>query len=96
LHDTFLAGDRCGRNCYWLWVLKLNTRESIRWFNHQHRPQWMTFERLIPAIVLPARDCDKALKSVFGSGSKSQCENVMEMLNIYIEELRVSSNKTLA
>jgi translocator protein len=31
-------------------VLKLNTRAGIRWFNHQLRPRWLTFERLIPFI----------------------------------------------
>jgi hypothetical protein len=38
--------------------------------------------------VLPALDCDKALKTAFGSGSKSQCENVLQTLNSYVEELQ--------
>jgi translocator protein len=38
-------------------VLKLNTRESIRWFNHQRRPQWLTFERLIPVIWITIFIC---------------------------------------
>jgi translocator protein len=29
---------------------RLTTPEGYRWFNRQHRPQWLTFERLIPAI----------------------------------------------
>jgi translocator protein len=29
---------------------RLNTPEGYRWFNRQRRPQWLTFERLIPAI----------------------------------------------
>jgi hypothetical protein len=40
------------------------------------------------AKVLPALDCDKALKTAFGSGSKSQCENVLQTLNSYVEELQ--------
>lgn len=29
---------------------RLNTPEGYRWFNRQRRPQWLTFERLIPII----------------------------------------------
>ncbi len=29
---------------------RLNTPEGYRWFNRQLRPQWLTFERLIPFI----------------------------------------------
>ncbi len=29
---------------------RLNTAEGYRWFNRQRRPQWLTFERLIPVI----------------------------------------------
>ena len=29
---------------------RLNTAEGYRWFNRQRRPQWLTFERLIPII----------------------------------------------
>ncbi len=29
---------------------RLNTPEGYRWFNRQRRPQWLTFERLIPVI----------------------------------------------
>jgi translocator protein len=29
---------------------RLNTPEGYRWFNRQRRPQWLTFERLIPLI----------------------------------------------
>jgi translocator protein len=38
-------------------VLKLNTRESIRWFNNQRRPRWLTFERLIPGIWISIFIC---------------------------------------
>jgi translocator protein len=31
-------------------LTKLNTAEGYRWFNRQRRPQWLTFERLIPLI----------------------------------------------
>ena len=29
---------------------RLNTPEGYRWFNRLRRPQWLTFERLIPLI----------------------------------------------
>ena len=29
---------------------RLNTPEGYRWFNRQRRPQWLTFEGLIPVI----------------------------------------------
>ena len=29
---------------------RLNTPEGFRWFNRLRRPQWLTFERLIPLI----------------------------------------------
>jgi translocator protein len=38
-------------------VLKLNTAESIRWFNRQRRPTWLTFEGLIPAIWITVFIC---------------------------------------
>jgi predicted nucleic acid-binding protein len=45
--------------------------------------------------VVPARDCDQVLKSAFGSGSQSECQNVLETLNSYIEDLRKISNNLL-
>jgi translocator protein len=31
-------------------LARLNTPEGYRWFNRQRRPEWLTFERLIPVI----------------------------------------------
>ncbi len=31
-------------------LARLNTPEGYRWFNRQRRPQWLTFEGLIPVI----------------------------------------------
>jgi hypothetical protein len=46
--------------------------------------------------VLPNLDCDKALKSAFGSGSNYQCETVLETLSIYIDDLQIISLRILA
>jgi hypothetical protein len=45
--------------------------------------------------VVPARDCDQVLKSAFGSGSKSECQNVLKTLNDYIDDLCEISNNIL-
>jgi hypothetical protein len=62
-------------------ICKLITTKSFDW----------VLER-----VLPNLDCDKALKSAFGSGSNSQCETVLETLSIYIEDLQIISLQILA
>jgi predicted nucleic acid-binding protein len=46
--------------------------------------------------VLPNQECDKALKSAFGSDSNSQCETVLETLTSYIEDLQIISLRILA
>jgi hypothetical protein len=46
--------------------------------------------------ILPNLDCDKALKSAFGSGSNSQCETVLETLNSYIQDLQTTSSGILS
>jgi hypothetical protein len=46
--------------------------------------------------VLPNLDCDKALKSAFGSGSNSQCETVLGNLRCYIEDLQITSSRILS
>lgn len=38
--------------------------------------------------VVPARDCDTALKAAFGSGDRAQEDNVLWTLEQYIQELR--------
>lgn len=38
--------------------------------------------------VLPVRDCDIALKSVFGSGDRAEKSNVIDTLGQYIQELK--------
>jgi hypothetical protein len=38
--------------------------------------------------VVPARDCDTALKAAFGSGDRAQEDNVLWALEQYIQELR--------
>lgn len=45
----------------------------------------------IKAKVVPVRDCDKAIKAAFGSGRQATQDNVLEMLNCYIEDLRQES-----
>jgi hypothetical protein len=46
--------------------------------------------------VLPNLDCDKALKSAFGSGSNSQYDTVLETLNSYIQDLQTTSSGILS
>jgi len=46
--------------------------------------------------VIPNLDCDKALKSAFGSGSYSQCEAVLGTLNGYIQDLQIISSGILS
>jgi hypothetical protein len=46
--------------------------------------------------VLPNLDCDKALKSAFGSGSNSQPGNVLGTLNSYIQDLQKTSSGILS
>jgi hypothetical protein len=49
------------------------------------------FCRLLEPIkqkVLPVRDCDIALKSVFGSGDRAEKSNVIDTLGQYIQELK--------
>lgn len=36
---------------------RLNTPEGYRWFNRLRRPQWLTFERLIPLIWISIFIC---------------------------------------
>ncbi len=36
---------------------RLNSPEGYRWFNRQRRPQWLTFERLIPVIWISIFIC---------------------------------------
>jgi hypothetical protein len=46
--------------------------------------------------VIPNLDCDKALKSAFGSGSNSQSGTVLETLNVYIQNLQKTSSGILS
>ncbi|MGL5065959.1 MAG: hypothetical protein ACRC62_38815 [Microcoleus sp.] len=46
--------------------------------------------------VLPVRDCDKALASIFGSGSRATRDNVLLALSGYIDELREETSGLLA
>ena len=46
--------------------------------------------------VLPNLDCDKALKSAFGSGSNSQPGTVLGTLNSYIQDLQKTSSGILS
>jgi hypothetical protein len=46
--------------------------------------------------VLPNLDCDKALKSAFGSGSNSQSETVLGTLNVYVQDLQKTSSGILS
>jgi hypothetical protein len=46
--------------------------------------------------ILPNLDCDKALKSAFGSGSNSQSGTVLGTLNGYIQDLRTTSSGILS
>jgi hypothetical protein len=45
--------------------------------------------------VVPVRDCDKALKVVFGSGELSTAANAIAALNSYIETLRKNTGDFL-
>lgn len=46
--------------------------------------------------VLPGREYDTALKAIFGSGEKATQENVLQMLEGYIGELRIKTSGLLA
>jgi len=50
----------------------------------------------IKAKILPARHYDKAMMSIFGSGDQSTCENVLEGLETYIQDLRRLTGDLLA
>jgi hypothetical protein len=45
--------------------------------------------------ILPVRECDKAIKSVFGSGISSTQQNSIATLKSYIETLRKETGKLL-
>jgi len=45
--------------------------------------------------IVPVRDCDKAMKAVFGSGELSTPENSLATLNSYIETLRAETGTLL-
>jgi hypothetical protein len=45
--------------------------------------------------ILPVRECDKAIKAVFGSGKFSTPENSLATLNSYIETLREETGTLL-
>lgn len=45
--------------------------------------------------IVPVRDCDTAIKAVFGSGSASTLENSLATLNNYIQELRAETGNLL-
>ncbi|MDG2991940.1 hypothetical protein L3556_13505 [Candidatus Synechococcus calcipolaris G9] len=53
------------------------------------------FEVVKDAIV-SRRDCDKAIKAAFGSGTESERHNVKPVLIDYIERLRKEANNLLA
>ncbi len=46
--------------------------------------------------VVPAVDCDTALRSAFGSGLDAKEEQVLRVLNSYVDELRASTDDLLA
>jgi len=45
--------------------------------------------------IVPVRDCDRAIKAVFGSGDQSSFCNVILALNQYIEDNRASTGSLL-
>lgn len=45
--------------------------------------------------IVPLRECDKAIKAVFGSGESSTPENALATLTSYIEELRRETGSLL-
>ena len=51
---------------------------------------------LVLTKVLPARDYDTALKSIFGSGERATRENVLLSLEAYIQDLRQVTEGLLA
>ncbi|NJN73369.1 MAG: hypothetical protein HC799_11460 [Limnothrix sp. RL_2_0] len=46
-------------------------------------------------LVAPVRECDKSIKSVFGSGIHTDKDNAVSTLNGYISDLRKDSNSLL-
>lgn len=46
-------------------------------------------------LIVPVRECDKAIKNVFGSGLNSTSENSLTTLKIYIEECRQEAGNLL-
>ncbi|WP_293332160.1 hypothetical protein [Microcoleus sp. CAWBG58] len=49
----------------------------------------------IKDLIVPVRECDKAIKNVFGSGLKSTPENSLDTLKKYIEECREEAGNLL-
>ncbi|WP_293354054.1 MULTISPECIES: hypothetical protein [unclassified Microcoleus] len=49
----------------------------------------------IRELIVPVRECDKAIKNVFGSGLKSTPENSLDTLKKYIEECREEAGNLL-
>jgi len=46
-------------------------------------------------LIVPVRECDKAIKTIFGSGLNSTSENSLTTLKIYIEECRQEAGNLL-
>ena len=46
-------------------------------------------------LIVPVRECDKAIKNVFGSGLNSTSENSLTTLKFYIEECRQEAGNLL-
>ena len=49
----------------------------------------------IKELIVPVRECDKAIKNIFGSGLKSTYENSLVTLKSYIEECRQEAGNLL-
>lgn len=49
----------------------------------------------IKDLIVPVRECDKAIKNVFGSGLKSTSENSLPTLKNYIEKCRQEAGNLL-
>ena len=49
----------------------------------------------ITDLIVPVRECDKAIKNVFGSGLQSTPENSLATLKNYIEECRQEAGNLL-
>jgi hypothetical protein len=89
-------------------LIALATAGELKDIRHRLKGRVICVEQLILRVietqgfergltkVLPARDYDTAIKSIFGSGERATRENVLSALDAYIQDLRQVTEGLLA